>query len=186
MLNRTLAKTFLLPPLSAALFACAAALPPQKALQNQSPPPPAAALYFQFNQQVKLQLLDEDPALLGAFTKWVNSGVYSQTPVYRQLPGIFIIAGKPRLKGEPFVRGTLATPLPKNKKPKEASKGYAGLVIHADGTVGPELVLTYGRCFRAYCEGPANIRIAKITDNSGALGTVQRGDNLISIAIEPR
>jgi hypothetical protein len=167
-----------------ALTACAHVSTGTK--QPAKAPPPLAELSFQFNQQVTLELLNEDPALTEAFLKWAKDGVYANTPVYRQLPGIFVLTGKPRLKGTAFIAGTNPTPDPKGKPARDATMGYAGLVIHADGTVGPEIVLTYGRCFRAYCEGPANIRFAKIGDGQGSLGAVQRGDNLMNIAIQPR
>lgn len=147
--------------------------------------PPEAHLSFQSGQQVTVDVTAQDPALKAAFLKWARRGVYSQTPVYRQLPGIFVLTGKPRLAGNGYLPGqapTMNLEDPKTK-PAEAKNGDIGLVIHADGTVGPEIILVYGYGIVACCEAPANIRIGKITSGKSALGSVQRGDNLTGIAI---
>jgi hypothetical protein len=149
---------------------------------TRSAPPPSptmAQLTFQNGQTATLKL-DGDPALRAAFLKFAAAGAYTETPVYRQLPGIFILTGKPRLAGQGFVTGQ---PMPQGKS--EARFGQVGLVTHADGTVGPELVLIYGPSVTTCCEAPANLRLGTITEGKWSLRHVQRGDNLTSIAIQP-
>lgn len=142
---------------------------------------PSAQLTFQNGQQATVRLDAGDPALQKAFLQWAGQGVYAQAPVYRQLPGIFVLAGKPRLAGHAFVSGQSPTPLLKNAKPEEASTGQIGLVTHADGTVGPEIILIYGHALRTCCQAPANILIGTITSGESSLHTVLRGDNLVNI-----
>lgn len=166
------------------LAGCYSAIPRHK--PKAAPPPVTAQASFQFGQTANV-LLDAsgNTGLQQAFQQWVRQGVYTQTPVYRQLPGVFVLTGKPRLAGQGFVMGTQATLEPKQKKFPEAKAGEAGLIIHADGTVGPELILIYGHSVTSCCEAPQNIRIGKITSGKSALKSVQRGDNLQSIAIIP-
>ncbi|PZP38477.1 MAG: hypothetical protein DI585_07280 [Pseudomonas fluorescens] len=158
--------------LTAALFAsaCASSVNPKQNLE----------LTFQNGQTAIVKLNDTNPEIRNAFLNWVDQGVYAQTPVYRQFPGVFLLAGKPRLKGEGYISGP-GTPL----KPKHPHYGQIGLVIHADGTVGPELLMVYGVGLTSCCEAPQSIVIGRITSGKGDLGTVQRGDNLQTIAIQP-
>lgn len=144
-----------------------------------------ANLEFQFGQHAEIQLdNDLDPALKDAFLKWVNDGVYTQTPVYRQLPGIFILTGKPRLAGQGFVAGQVPLPEAWREGNGDVGTGDVGLVTHADGTVGPELILKYGPGLITCCEAPQNLRIGTISKGSFKLRSVQRGDNLISVGLK--
>jgi len=148
---------------------------------------PVVELDFEGGQRVQVRLLGMDAGLENAFMGWVEEGVYTEAPVYRQLPGVFILAGKPRLKGEGFVPGTILTPEVNRKgeivvrERPEARAGYVGLVVHADGTIGPELIAIYGRDPRGCCEAPANVRIGVITGGRHALREVMRGDDLVKV-----
>ncbi len=154
-------------------------------------PKPFVEMVFQEGQKVRVQLLGQDAALENAFMSWVEQGVYTNAPVYRQLPGVFVLAGKPRLKGEGFVIGTAPAPQFDEKgqsvapKVEEATTGYMGLVVHADGTVGPEMILVYGKAVGACCEAPKNIRIGAIRMGRLILNDVKRGDNLLGVAKLP-
>lgn len=148
---------------------------------------PVATFTFQNGESVTVKLMGKDPALEAAFMGWAAQGAYTQTLVYRQLPGIFVLTGKPRLAGNGFMAGQSPTPNPEkpDKKPAPTKIGQIGLVMHPDGTVGPEIILMYGYKVVTCCEEPANIAIGTITGGRKSLGTVQRGDNLQSIAIQP-
>lgn len=165
------------------LSSCAGA----PAAKPKPKPQPTASLTFQNGETVTIQLAGRDPALEKAFQKWVKQGVYTQAPVYRQLPGIFVLTGKPRLAGNGFVSGPTPTTNPEkpNKAPPETKTGQVGLVKHADGTYGPELILMYGKAIVSCCEAPANIAIGTITKGRNNLHRVQRGDNLEHIQINP-
>lgn len=170
-----------------------AACSSQQQLPRSTPKPPPQPAYkadaiFQFGQGVTIKL---DPStgnsgLQESFKEWVQQGVYTNTPVYRQLPGVFILAGKPRLGGQGFVEGgEPSRTKPNQREFKEASFNHVGLVVHADGTVGPELVFIYGVSVTNCCEAPQNVRIGKIVKGRSSLKSVQRGDNLQGIAIQP-
>ncbi len=167
-----------------ALSACTPAIP----RSTYTPPSYKAEATFQFGQGVTIKL-DESTGNTGlqkAFRGWVEQGVYTNTPVYRQLPGVFVLTGKPRLAGQGYVMGGEPSKTkPDQTKFPEAGAGQIGLVTHADGTVGPELILIYGHSLTTCCDAPQNIRIGKITSGKSSLKSVQRGDNLQSIAIQP-
>ena len=150
-----------------------------------SGPPTLAQATFQNGQVVQIKLDPNlDPALKTAFENWVAQGVYTNSPVYRKLPGIFLLTGKPRLAGYGFQSGVIPTPNPKGKTPPSTTSSNIGLVVHADGTVGPELILQYGIGVVSCCEAPQNIRIGILTKGALKLHQVERGDNLQNIVIE--
>lgn len=147
--------------------------------------PTIAQLTFQNGQTATIKLDGKHPELETAFQQWAANGTYTQTPVYRQLPGIFILTGKPRLASQSFQPGAIPTPLPDNKKPAATGVRGVGLVVHQDGSVGPELILHYGPAILNCCDFPANIRIGTIQTSTSNLATIQRGDNLQSLTIQP-
>ncbi|TKW60464.1 MAG: hypothetical protein DI628_06055 [Blastochloris viridis] len=159
-----------------------------KAHAKPALPKPFVEMVFQEGQKVRVQMLGQDAELENAFMSWVEQGVYTNAPVYRQLPGVFVLAGKPRLKGEGFVMGTAPAPQvdakgqPMAPKVHEAGVGHLGLVVHADGTVGPEMILIYGKSVGACCEAPKNVRIGAIREGRLILESVKRGDNLLGVA----
>ncbi|RYD48359.1 MAG: hypothetical protein EOP85_03700 [Verrucomicrobiaceae bacterium] len=170
------------------LTGCSTAQPVRSTRSQPVQPSYVADATFQFGQNLTIKL---DPAtgnsgLQQAFAGWVEQGVYTNTPVYRQLPGVFVLTGKPRLAGGTFIEGSSPTRTkPDQREFPEASVGQVGLVTHADGTVGPELIFIYGYSVTACCEAPQNVRIGKIVKGRSSLKSVQRGDNLQSIAIQP-
>lgn len=145
-------------------------------------PRPQMQVAFQQGQTVTIKLAGKNGPLENQFVEWVREGVYSNAFVYRQLPGVFILAGKPRLQGLPFVDGREVENL---KKQPQTHYGSVGLIVHADGTVGPEMILYYGWSVRECCQTPANVRIGTITSGQSLLAKVQRGDVLTNIAIQP-
>lgn len=179
---------FLLLCVVVAVAACGGGGYTYKAPAKPALPKPFVEMVFEEGQKVRVQMLGQDAALENAFMSWVEQGVYTKAPVYRQLPGVFVLAGKPRLKGEGFVMGTAPAPQvnekgePVTPKMEEASAGYVGLVAHADGTVGPEMILVYGRALGACCEAPRNVRIGVIREGRLILRDVKRGDNLLGVA----
>lgn len=160
-----------------------------KAYPKPPLPKPEAEMVFQEGQKVRVKMLGQNAELENAFMSWVVQGVYTQAPVYRQLPGVFVLAGKPRLKGEGFVMGTGLTPVMNKQgqmvtpEVKDARMGQIGLVVHADGTVGPEVILVYGACLRTCGEAPANLRIGTIEQGMLGLRDVLRGDNVAGVSL---
>lgn len=152
-------------------------------LTAQQPPLPRPQMQasFQQGQTITIKLAGKNGPLENQFAEWVREGVYTNAYVYRQLPGVFILAGKPRLQGMPFVDGgSVQDP----KKQSSTHYGNIGLVTHADGSIGPEIILYYGWSVRECCQTPANVTIGTITSGQSSLGKVQRGDLLTNIAIQ--
>ncbi len=170
------------------LAACSGSGYTYKAHAKPALPKPFVEMVFQEGQKVRVQMLGQDAELENAFMSWVEQGIYTHAPVYRQLPGVFVLAGKPRLKGEGFVMGTAPAPQvdakgqPVAPKMYDSSVGHVGLVVHADGTVGPEMILVYGKAVGACCEAPKNVRIGAIRSGRLILESVKRGDNLLGVA----
>lgn len=153
--------------------------------QKSAPVGPNLVMQFQNGQSITVELFNRNQAVQNTFLAWVGQGVYTNTPVYRQLPGIFILTGKPRLAGRGFMPGPAMVQL---EKQPSAKTGQMGLVVHADGTVGPEIYLQYGYTLRECCTAPATIPIGKINNmatGKKTLASIERGDNLINIAIQP-
>jgi hypothetical protein len=168
--------------LAAALLLTACAENPLVIAPTKAVPGPTVTITFQNGQTADVLLSGRNPALEYQFLQWAKQGVYNQAPVYRQLPGIFLLAGKPRLSGFAFIDGRYTENLGQQKGTRHMQ---AGLVTHADGTVGPELILQYGWGVRSCCEAPANVTIGRIMEGRRSLPAVQRGDYITGIAIKP-
>lgn len=172
------------------LAACGSSGYRYKASEHAKPPVPrpVAEMVFQGGQKLHVRMAGEHAELEGAFMSWVAQGVYTEAPVYRQVPGVFVLAGKPRLKGEGFVMGTAPAPQvdakgqPVAPKLREPGVGELGLVKHADGTFGPEVIIVYGLDPRACCEAPQAVRIGTIEEGRRGLREVLRGDNVLGVA----
>ena len=175
-------KIFKILTLGAMLALAACASQPDPNHIPRPAPPKVATLTFQNGQTATIKLNGKHPALENAFRQWVAQGTYTEIPVYRQLPGIFILTGKPRLAGQGFITGEIPA---SESSLKSVGYGQIGLVTHMDGTVGPEIILMYGQGVVNCCDEPANISIGRITDGKWSLRNVQRGDNLTGIAIQP-
>lgn len=141
---------------------------------------PEVEITFQNGQHASIMLGKNQPALKKQFLGWVQQGVYRNAPVYRQVPGDFLLTGKPRLAGWGFIKGLYVENVAKQHS---AHYGQVGLVVHADGTVGPELIIKYGFSVQSCCLDPANVEIGKITSGSASLAKVPLGDNTLGIAI---
>ena len=143
-------------------------------------PGPMLVFTFQNGQQAQVLLGKKHEHLKEHLLAWIQQGVYRNSPVYRQVPGDFLLTGKPRMAGWGFVKGMYLENLAKQPS---ARYGQVGLIVHADGTVGPELIIKYGFSAQNCCLDPANVQIGKIITGKAALGKVKLGDNLLGIAI---
>jgi hypothetical protein len=143
---------------------------------------PTLHLTFQGGQSAEVSVIPNSPfkdALMG----WADAGVYNGTPVYRNMPGVFLLTGKPRLAGNNFVQG-VPMPTPAHDVSNLPGRAEAGLVVHADGTVGPELIVRYGTCILSACERPQAVRFGYVTRTTGNLKDILRGDRLESVTVE--
>lgn len=173
---RTLATSFLV-----TLLASCATQP------KAPPPPPIGKLVVEFqNGQTAVVNLDEKQAHYG-LSQFVaglaGQGYYNGQFVYRQVPGYFVLAGKSRLTAQTALPG-LYGPAGITPTLPEAQSGQVGAVVHADGAVGPELILQYGWSVADEDTEPQNIRIGTLKMVHGSLKSVQRGDKIWRITYQ--
>ena len=118
---------------------------------------------------------------LAQFTRvMIERGYYDDQYIYRDVPGDFVLTGKARLSGRP----TLAGPYIKDADKMDAvTTGQVGLLIHQDGTVGPEFILRYGRMIRDRETQPANVAVGYIKSGKDVLEAAQKGDKVFRTTI---
>ncbi len=139
-------------------------------------------LEFQGGQTAEINITSNHPGIQTAIKAWIEQGLYNQAPVYRQVPQQFLLVGKPRLTGQPYFSGPALT---SETKIGTQNIGNVGLVVHADGTLGPELMLHYGIRALSCCQNLQAVTIGTITRGSRNLATVKRGDTLLSTTSQP-
>lgn len=139
--------------------------------ETRAPLRQQATVMFERGQSVTFTY-DENTPLTPYVRQWVLSGVYNGASVYKQVPGVLVMVGKGRLDGRAFVPG----PGKPEPRPVSADSTHAvGLVVHADGSVGPELSIRYGRGVWGCCDAPQTVFIGYVQSESH-LADVQRGD----------
>ncbi|MBI1309001.1 MAG: hypothetical protein GC129_03955 [Proteobacteria bacterium] len=139
--------------------------------------PGEVVLEMENGQTATLRITSQNPALTGFIKAMVGRGYYNDQYFYDQTPGSFVLVGKARLSGRPTVAGPYIKIDAKNQ-PDSAGTGEVGMVVHVDGTVGPELILRYGFMLRDRDLQPQNIAVGRITSGKSALGALHKGDKL--------
>lgn len=155
-------------------------------------PPPIGKLVVEFQggqtATINLDKKGADYRLNSAVATWAKQGYYNGQFVYRQVPGYFLLAGKARLNGHVPEQGISYVGLQADgtmAELPEAHMGQVGAVVHANGTVGPELMLQYGWSLADEGTEPQNIRIGTLEEGKGNLKSVQRGDKIWRITFQP-
>lgn len=162
------------------------------ACATKAPKPVFGKLEVEFQGgQTALINLDEktaDYALNGAIAQLAAQGYYNGNIVYRQVPGYFVLLGKARLSGQPTLPGVYGVGLGANGKVRqlpEAGEWQVGAVVHANGEVGPELLLQYGWSVVDAATELKNVRIGTLQAVEGKLLNVRRGDKVVAIRLLP-
>ncbi|NBX86079.1 MAG: hypothetical protein EBQ80_02390 [Proteobacteria bacterium] len=114
----------------------------------------------------------------------LSSGYYRGQYIYRQVPGVCMATGIATLSGWRNARA-MQLPMQQSKggfkpiKTTTTGPGTVGLLRHANGTIGPELVIHYGINPLEKCPLPAT-RIGKITQGRDALRQTKKGDKILT------
>lgn len=149
---------------------------------ESKPAGPEVTLTLENGAQVKFVITSKN-AQLAEFTRiLIERGYYNDQYIYRDVPGAFVLTGKARLSNRPTMAGPYV-PKDEIEKLGDVGTGEVGLLVHVDGTVGPEFILRYGMMLRDQETQPQNVLIGKLTEGQDALEAAQKGDKVARVSV---